>query len=87
MVELNEIKKAEAAAMIEHAIEKLKQLQDRVVAGEVIVQDISAGDRLLAQEANGLHNILIDIDYEINDGSITTGKKWMRGGKYAQIPD
>ena len=59
-------KNVEVVGAIEHAIYKLKELERSVDRGEVIVQDIRVGNQYLAQDGNGLHNISIDIDYEIN---------------------
>lgn len=59
-------KNAEVVGAIEHAIYKLKELERSVYRGEVIVQDIRVGNQYLAQDGNGLLNISIDIDYEIN---------------------
>lgn len=59
-------KNVEVVGAIEHAIYKLKELERSVYHGEVIVQDIRVGNQYLAQDGNGLLNISIDIDYEIN---------------------
>ena len=59
-------KNVEVVGAIEHAIYKLKELERSVDRGEVIVQDIRVGNQYLAQDGNGLLNISIDIDYEIN---------------------
>lgn len=63
-----DIKRAEIAAMVDKAIDKLTLFQQQVVNGSVTVEDISINQRLRSQldEAVGTFNMNIDIDYVVN---------------------
>ncbi|MDB7086953.1 hypothetical protein PM729_04525 [Enterococcus mundtii] len=63
-----DIKRVEIAAMVDKAIDKLTLFQQQVVNGSVTVEDISINQRLRSQldEAVGIFNMNIDIDYVVN---------------------
>ncbi|STD25016.1 hypothetical protein [Enterococcus mundtii] len=63
-----DIKRAEIAVMVDKAIDKLTLFQQQVVNGSVTVEDISINQRLRSQldEAVGIFNMNIDIDYVVN---------------------
>lgn len=63
-----DIKRVEIAAMVDKAIDKLTLFQQQVVNGSVTVEDISINQRLRSQldEAAGIFNMNIDIDYVVN---------------------
>lgn len=63
-----DIKRAEIAAMVDKAIDKLTLFQQQVVNGSVTVDEISIDQRLRSQldEAVGIFNMNIDIDYTVN---------------------
>lgn len=63
-----DIKRAEIAVMVDKAIDKLTLFQQQVVNGSVAVEDISINQRLRSQldEAVGIFNMNIDIDYVVN---------------------
>ncbi|MDY4307260.1 hypothetical protein SNF32_07570 [Enterococcus mundtii] len=63
-----DIKRVEIAAMVDKAIDNLTLFQQQVVNGLVTVEDISINQRLRSQldEAVGIFNMNIDIDYVVN---------------------
>ncbi|EOH58858.1 hypothetical protein [Enterococcus mundtii] len=63
-----DIKRVEIAAMVDKAIDKLTLFQQQVVNGSVTVDEISIDQRLRSQldEAVGIFNMNIDIDYTVN---------------------
>ncbi|MGM0256126.1 hypothetical protein IGK67_000804 [Enterococcus sp. AZ093] len=63
-----DIKRVEIAAMVDKAIDKLTLFQQQVVNGSVTVDEISIDQRLRCQldEAVGIFNMNIDIDYTVN---------------------
>lgn len=70
MVVMNseDIKRAEISAMVDKALDKLTLFQQQVVNGSVTVDEISIDQRLRSQldEAVGIFNMNIDIDYTVN---------------------
>ncbi len=62
---VEDIKRTETIAMVDKAIEKLNEFRSQVIDGTVVADDISINQRLRseADEATGLFNMNIDVDY------------------------
>lgn len=67
VVSNQDIKRAETIAMIDKAIEKLNEFRSQMIDGTVVAEDITINQRLRseADEANGLFNMNIDVDYTL----------------------
>lgn len=57
---------SQAITVMGIAADRLREIQASVERDEMIIKDIRVGNRLINQEANNLHSLSIDIDYEIN---------------------
>lgn len=62
-----DIKRAETIAMIDKAIEKLNEFRSQMIDGTVVAEDIAINQRLRseADEATGMFNMNIDVDYTL----------------------
>lgn len=62
---VEDIKRAETIAMIDKAIEKLNEFRSQMIEGTIVAEDITINQRLRseADEAAGLFNMNIDVDY------------------------
>ena len=64
----DDVKRAEAIAMVDKAIDKLVLFKSQLIEGTTTVEDISINNRLIgnANEATGTFNINVDIDYTLS---------------------
>ncbi|MPM90485.1 hypothetical protein SDC9_137606 [bioreactor metagenome] len=71
-----DIKRAETVAMVDKMIDKLMLFKQQVVNDSVTIEDISINQRLRSQldEAVGIFNMNIDIDYVVRPDTKTKTK-------------
>lgn len=71
-----DIKRAETVAMVDKMIDKLMLFKQQVVNDSVTIEDISISQRLRSQldEAVGIFNMNIDIDYVVRPDTKTKTK-------------
>ncbi|HFQ3630778.1 hypothetical protein PNC37_09350 [Enterococcus faecium] len=64
----DDVKRAEAIAMVDMAIDKLVLFKSQLIEGTTTVEDISINNRLIgnANEVTGTFNINVDIDYTLS---------------------
>ncbi|AQT56845.1 TPA: hypothetical protein ONV50_002046 [Enterococcus faecium] len=64
----DDVKRAEAIAMVDKAIDKLVLFKSQLIEGTTTVEDISINNRLIgnANEVTGTFNINVDIDYTLS---------------------
>ncbi|OTO54112.1 hypothetical protein [Enterococcus faecium] len=64
----DDVKRAEAIAMVDKAIDKLVLFKNQLIEGTATVEDISINNRLIgnANEVTGTFNINVDIDYTLS---------------------
>ena len=64
----DDVKRAEAIAMVDKSIDKLVLFKSQLIEGTVTVEDISINNRLIgnANEVTGTFNINVDIDYTLS---------------------
>ncbi|MEQ6112151.1 hypothetical protein [Enterococcus faecalis] len=64
----DDVKRAEAIAMVDKAIDKLVLFKSQLIEGITTVEDISINNRLIgnANEVTGTFNINVDIDYTLS---------------------
>lgn len=64
----DDVKRAEAIAMVDKAIDKLVLFKSQLIEETTTVEDISINNRLIsnANEVTGTFNINVDIDYTLS---------------------
>lgn len=64
----DDVKRAEAIAMVDKAIDKLVLFKSQLIEGTTTVEEISINNRLIgnANEVTGTFNINVDIDYALS---------------------
>lgn len=62
-----DVKRSETIAMIDKAIDKLNEFRSQMIDRTIVAEDITINQRLRseADEATGLFNMNVDVDYTL----------------------